>query len=641
MPSSKLSPISRPTKPPSLKRRAATLKAGLLRLTARPAIPSPLQTPGSPEAVAAYEAARSEFDRLTSLSEAEYAALRIGDSFTLWTTSGVEAAQRGDFSRFTMREMGAVRSKTPAELADLLVITARRDLQFAEAQRQTGLRILYALAYPNGEDEAPDLDPEGDYAHVIIAEHRAAYAAFKPLNDAWNNAKGREAFDAAERALEEPHRVHAEAYGNLIDTQPSTLAGLVALAGYVPETVHVNNEDDADSDAARALRSICNSVLTLIENGEIAAPPEADPTDWDAPPPGFMAYPEREPMSFVNIKYGLRLEFERLHRIALAEFDRRIALEATAEQFERVRRQLLLPVFEAALPNGDAQILALGLELDAAHAAWRAAEDANREPAERLARALDEIEARADATPEDIRAAWRLPGVNESHKAVEDAFCALDPICEAIWSAPARTAAGLAVKARAALVHTWTGGSFEKDAALGKDEDLQEQVARRLIEACCAFAGVNWKGEPIGGAEEAAGPLSALPRPAGSALPPETIIADRLDLKPMSMSELASIHDVAALITDVANAVSCQPRCASGKPYPAPSYNVVGTLVEWISDALTAVADGAAREMRSRVPTSDFERARRLQVLAQATVANGDPDETRAFVRELLAAVET
>jgi hypothetical protein len=112
-------------------------------------------------------------------------------------------------------------------------------------------------------------------------------------------------------------------------------------------------------------------------------------------------------------------------------------------------------------------------------------------------------------------------------------------------------------------------------------------------------------------------------------------------MKAMSISELASAHDVAVLITDVANAVSCQPRCASQKPYPAPSYNAVGDLVEWISGALTAVADGTVREVRSRVPTSDYDRTRRLQILSEATVANGDPDETTAFARELLAMVET
>lgn len=516
MPSPKLSPAPKRTKSPSLKRRAETLKAGLLRLTARPTIPSPLPAPGSPEAVAAYEAARTEFDRLTALSEAEYAALHIGDSFTLWTTSGVEAAQRGDFSRFTMREMGAVRSKTPAELADLLVITARRDLQFAEAQRQTGLRTLYALAYPNGEDETPNLDPEGDYAHVIIAEHRAAYVAFKPLNDAWNNAKGREAFDAAERALEEPHRVHAEAYGNLIDTQPSTLAGLVALAGYVPETVRVNNEDDADSDAARALRGICNSVLKLAESGQITIAPKADPDDRDGRPA-----PEPSPVLAAMV----------------ADW---------AETFRRYN-------------------------------------DVTEE----------------DQTPEGDALFGRI--------------CALQP---KIYAFPVATTADLCAKLPVLR------DEFA-DINVGPDP-TKPYLLRQATDAVLRD-------------------LEALSRAALSKLAPssETIVRRHLDLKAMSLRELASVHDVAVLIKDVAHAVSCQPRCASHQPYPASAHNVVGEFVSSIAEALVGLESDALDEMRSRVPTDRLDCERRLQVLAEATVANGDSDQITSFAHELLATVET
>ncbi|MCJ2063408.1 hypothetical protein MKK63_11890, partial [Methylobacterium sp. J-088] len=93
MPALKLSnPFRRADATPSLKRRAAALKSDLLNLTAQPAAQTPLPAPGSDEAIAAWDRARSEFDRLTSLSETEYAALRIGDSLTLWTTEWVKAA---------------------------------------------------------------------------------------------------------------------------------------------------------------------------------------------------------------------------------------------------------------------------------------------------------------------------------------------------------------------------------------------------------------------------------------------------------------------------------------------------------------------------------------------------------------------
>lgn len=270
MPSLKLSnPFRRAAAGSSLKRRAAALKSDLLNLTAQPAALTSLPAPGSDEAIAAWDQARSEFDRLTCLAEGEYAALRIGDSFTLWTTEWVKAAQRGDFTRFTVREMPAARAKTAAELADLLVITTRRDLRFAEAQRQTSIRELYALAYPDGEDPEPLPEPEGDYAHVIIAEHRAAYAAWKPLGDAANEATtDHGAFAAAEA---EPYRIQAEAFGELIDTRATTVGGLVALAVYLPGAVFDANCVEVEEDARRAMRSMCYGVLKLFGDEADAA----------------------------------------------------------------------------------------------------------------------------------------------------------------------------------------------------------------------------------------------------------------------------------------------------------------------------------------------------------------------------------
>ncbi|MCJ2101848.1 hypothetical protein [Methylobacterium sp. E-046] len=89
---------------------------------------------------------------------------------------------------------------------------------------------------------------------------------------------------------------------------------------------------------------------------QAAAEAAAEAVDWDSPPPGFMAYPEREPMSFINIPEGLRLELERLHDIADDEFERRAKAaeqrtrEALRTGFEnRLRRQLRLDEIQAAL----------------------------------------------------------------------------------------------------------------------------------------------------------------------------------------------------------------------------------------------------------------------------------------------------
>lgn len=259
-------PFRRTAAAPSLKARAAALKSDLLDLTARPAVPTLLPAPGSPEAIAAWGKARSEFDRIVYRSqaeaEAEYAALRLGDTGILWTTDWVRAAQRGDYTRFATNQMAAARAVTAAELADLLVITSRRDLRIAEAQRQTAIRELYALAYPDGEDPEPLPEPDGDYAHISIAAHRAAYAVWKPLGDAANEATTDHAALAAAEA--EPYRIQAEAFGELIDTRATTVGGLVALAAYLPGAVFDANCVEVEEDARRALRSMCNGVLALF-----------------------------------------------------------------------------------------------------------------------------------------------------------------------------------------------------------------------------------------------------------------------------------------------------------------------------------------------------------------------------------------
>ncbi|MCJ2068479.1 hypothetical protein MKK75_06605 [Methylobacterium sp. J-030] len=254
-------PFRRTAAAPSLKARAVTMKSDLLNLTSRPTLPGPLPAPGSPEAVEAWRRACTEFDRLTALSDAEYAALRIGDSFTLWTTEWVEAAQRGDFARFSTREMPAARAKTAAELADLLVIAARRDLQFAEARRQTGIRDLYALAYPNGEDPAAEPDP----IHAAIAEsHRAedAVKAFgldpastarpEPLAGAALRAHleetGHAAFDIGQQVIDLLDRMDGDAdHEDGGDAEPSLAAPENATGSQV--TWLRGNDQDREAEA--------------------------------------------------------------------------------------------------------------------------------------------------------------------------------------------------------------------------------------------------------------------------------------------------------------------------------------------------------------------------------------------------------
>ncbi|MCJ2139485.1 hypothetical protein [Methylobacterium sp. E-066] len=94
----------------------------------------------------------------------------------------------------------------------------------------------------------------------------------------------------------------------------------------------------------------------VVRKPQPAPPPMPEPTDWNSPPPGFMAYPEREPMSFLNIPEGLRLELERLRNIAEIEFERVTEMAGgglhetmRAGMEDRLRRRLRLNGIEAAL----------------------------------------------------------------------------------------------------------------------------------------------------------------------------------------------------------------------------------------------------------------------------------------------------
>lgn len=271
MPALKLSnPFRRTDAAPSLKRRAAALKSDLLNLTTQPAAPNPLPAPSSPEAVEAWRRACTEFDRLTVLSETEYAALRIGDSFTLWTTDWVKAAQRGEFMRFSLVEMPAAKAKTAAELADLLVITTRRDLRFAEAQRQTAIRELYALAYPDGEDPAPEPDP----IHAAIAESYRAEDAMKAFGlDPASTARPN--WFLRERALTE---AQSKARNDVWLTTPTTRAGRLALVDYARFQVTLftgSSVEDPDCPAY-LFQEIMGAVTAAFEVD--CAPPDDSAT---------------------------------------------------------------------------------------------------------------------------------------------------------------------------------------------------------------------------------------------------------------------------------------------------------------------------------------------------------------------------
>lgn len=261
MPSLKLLRLARNPSRPSLKTRAAALRASAARVLRR-AAPAPRPAPGSPEAMAAFHAACTEFDRRTRLGDDEARRLRIGNTLTLWTTDKVRSVIAGDFSgAVSGNEAVAMADKSRAELQELLVLALRRDLLFEEASRDTRINEHFALAYPGEADPVPDTEEGTDPAIAAITVHKAAYAAWLPHLKATseaipNTANCRE----CEAAAEAPRTHEDKAYEALIGTPPTTLAGLVALADYLPGAVLRNAVVDDGDDSLRVLTTICTAV---------------------------------------------------------------------------------------------------------------------------------------------------------------------------------------------------------------------------------------------------------------------------------------------------------------------------------------------------------------------------------------------
>ena len=591
---------------PSLRERAAELRRGLARIPQREAPTASLPAPGSPEAVSAFEAAYRELTRLTPLTSEDHAALRIGDTFTLWTTEWIKAARRGDYSRFSLREFEVARSKTPAELSDLLVMTTRRDLQFAEAEQRTGIKTLFALAYPNGEDPEPLLDPEGDDAHIAIAEHRAAYAAWKPLGDALNETTTNH--DAFMAAQDEPHRIQAEAFEELIDTHASTPAGLRALAAYLPGAVFDANCVEVEEDARRALRSMCFGVLAVVEDAEADAE---------------------------LLWLGRLFEVARAREIAACD-------AANVAQEEADRRELPRPAcltYRASdhelsvygwhthpevldgIKVGAEDVARLRRKVPMHHEVLRPIHDGERAHIDHPGRKFDIVyHHEAQDRAEEIISAWdawhterfriRQECVTpEIETEAEQAGEAAAGLAYRIAALPAETAAGLRVKLRAAAHYAPTQFKIALPELPDPDQVLFHSLRKD--------------------AERAEG------APLPPAIEPALRIVDRIDIGSATMEELQSFHDLADRVGSFAYALSWTGRCqVRGE---RDHMNAVGDFMTVLGDALTEVETACIDEARRRAPTGRDEREIQFQLLALPVIQNGDLDEVEAFSRDLAA----
>ncbi|MGE8131590.1 hypothetical protein ACQKQD_31985 [Methylobacterium sp. NPDC080182] len=241
---------------PSLKDRAAGLRASLGTLRN----PATLQlAPGSAEAKAAWRAACHQHSiralPLHNCPELDHPAGGV------WTT------------RELMRAMEAGEI-TVTEFARLQSIASERELRFAEITHELRIGELFALAhadeYPVASDEDAPASRGPDPIFAAIEAHRTAWAACDGLDDGQDPEGYEAAHDACTEALEAVEH-----------TQPTTTAGLLALARYLDELL--NREAGGQnvvspSPEGHALAALINACLGLADAGAASdAPTKPDP----------------------------------------------------------------------------------------------------------------------------------------------------------------------------------------------------------------------------------------------------------------------------------------------------------------------------------------------------------------------------
>lgn len=103
-----------------------------------------------------------------------------------------------------------------------------------------------------------------DPVFALIKEHRAAYAAWKPLSDIWNSMLLSDpAYAAAEEAEQVPGERERAALAALVAARPTTLPGVLALAEYLPDAIR-GTAIDEESEGERALRGIAVALRGLV-----------------------------------------------------------------------------------------------------------------------------------------------------------------------------------------------------------------------------------------------------------------------------------------------------------------------------------------------------------------------------------------
>ena len=89
----------------------------------------------------------------------------------------------------------------------------------------------------------------------------------------------------------------------------------------------------------------------------------------------------------------------------------------------------------------------------------------------------------------------------------------------------------------------------------------------------------------------------------------------------LSWDEIRSLHDGAALISDVATAISCQPSSHQRQAHGG-RYNNLGEFAEWNGSVCGWIKERCVKEAMSRVPSDASEAAIRLDIIKEFCIGN-------------------
>ena len=692
-------PFRRTRNRPSLRERAATLRASLSPTAPAPV---PLLAPGSEEAMAAFHAACHQ-DTIRSQGIIDgYPELKR-HALEWWTADSLAKAM----------ETGEI---TPAECARLFPHATERELRMAEIHHNLNLGALHALAFANSYPvpTGPDADEENDAELLALGpawkEAVALYSQrIAKLGEIEGASAARDVVEGAELAVRTAGDALHALEAQIGELSALTMAGLRLKAriaqrsdsfeivwpdgfgeGLARDILAMSEpETIADADLLRLGRlfEVARQRTAAACEACNAAGREAD---------RFML---QRPLTLTlrESDHPLRIYREITYPTALEGRD------LTAGDVEWLRRRMpmmhevLRPIrggerahvdhpgrrFEI-VPHPEAQ--ARAEEIVAAWDAWRA--DMNRIYREHvtpdLDRAADEAGQATDAlagqianltahTADGFRVKLRALCYYQRETPAADLPDQPDPdqlLSHSLWrdlEGQAKAFEPTGASLIPAILEEWaawglvseTAGTEDEDTAAWERADAQRD---RLLHAAMALpasldsipakalacAWMEWVCvEKPGKPRDAYGPSDQLVfdihatimgrevAPTGTR-PLGLLRSVGIDLTALSLDNLAALHSAAELISEVAAAITCQPKSMAGDRFSAS-----GRMVDHIHNDLCDVLAETEAEIRSRKTSERFENEARLAALATSTIHNDDWDEIAAFARDLLTHAET